>query len=276
MLRELPFIKENYANIRADIYPIRLWTVAVFLFGVLPVALKKGIGNILIGDEYDTTVIGNLHGITHYNGLYDQSKFFDNAMTRYFRGKKWHINQFSILRSLGEILIMKILVNRYPDLQRHQISCHAAHEINDRMHPCGKCEKCRRIIGMLSALGENPERCGYSPDQIKHGLKALETKSVKQLGSDAAQLYYLMLSKGIIEKNNFTMKVAKEYPEIMKLRFDKTRSNLEDMPEYIRKPLFNVYLNYVEGAVIRKEKQWLDVEVDELFLNKEKYKLDEK
>lgn len=46
MLKQLPFIKENYASIRADIYPVRLWTVAVFLFGVLPVARKKGIGPI--------------------------------------------------------------------------------------------------------------------------------------------------------------------------------------------------------------------------------------
>ena len=42
MLKQLPFIRENHAGIRADIYPVRLWTVAVFLFGVLPVVRKKG------------------------------------------------------------------------------------------------------------------------------------------------------------------------------------------------------------------------------------------
>ena len=117
MLKQLPFIREDYASIRADIYPVRLWTVAVFLFGVLPIARKKGIGNILIGDEYDTTVKGNLHGISHYNGLYDQSKYFDNALTRYYRKKGWNINQFSALRSLSEMLIMKVLIKRYPELQ---------------------------------------------------------------------------------------------------------------------------------------------------------------
>jgi hypothetical protein len=40
-LRQMPFIKKNFADIRADIYPIRLWTVAVFLFGVLPIAKKE-------------------------------------------------------------------------------------------------------------------------------------------------------------------------------------------------------------------------------------------
>ena len=36
MLRHLPFVRQDFATIRADDYPIRLWTVAVFLFGVLP------------------------------------------------------------------------------------------------------------------------------------------------------------------------------------------------------------------------------------------------
>jgi hypothetical protein len=146
MLKHLPFIREDFASIRADIYPIRLWTVAVFLFGALPIVRRKGIGNILIGNEYDTSMRGNLGGITHYHALYDQSKYFDNALTRYYHSKGWNIYQFSILRSLSEILIMKILLKRYPELQQHQISCHAAHEVDGRMYPCGKCEKCRRII----------------------------------------------------------------------------------------------------------------------------------
>ncbi|MCY1721377.1 hypothetical protein OU798_13560 [Prolixibacteraceae bacterium Z1-6] len=275
MLKQLPFIKENYANIRADIYPVRLWTVAVFLFGVLPVVRKKGIGNILIGDEYDTTVKSNLQGITHYNGLYDQSKYFDNSMTRYFQSKKWNINQFSILRSLSELLIMKVLIKRYPELQEHQVSCHAAHEVNGRMHPCGKCEKCRRIIGMVKALDENLEKCGYNQTQITYGLQALEKQSVKQIGSDASHLYFLMLDKGLIEANEFTKRVAKKHAEITKLRFDKERSTLEDLPQYIRKPLFDILSKYADGAVKRTDNKWIDIRLDDDFLNSVNYKFNE-
>jgi len=276
MLKHFPFIKENYASIRADIYPIRLWTVAVFLFGVLPVVRANNIGNILIGDEYDTTMTGNIEGITHYHGLYDQSKYFDNALTRYYRSKGWQINQFSILRSLSELLIMKILVKRYPDLQKQQVSCHSAHEVEGRMYPCGKCEKCRRIIGMLRSLDENPEHCGYNESQIEKGLQALESRSVKQIGSDAAHLYYLLLKKNLISKNEFTRKVAKEHPEITKLRFDKGRSNLEDMPKYIRKPLFDILNQYADGAVKRLDNRWQEVNVNEEFLNELNYIIDEK
>lgn len=270
MLRHLSFIRPNYASIRADIYPVRLWTVAVFLFGVLPIVRKKGIGNVLIGNEYDTTVRANLEGISHYSGLYDQSRYFDNALTRYYQQKQWGIRQFSILRSLSEMLIMKTLVKRYPDLQKHQISCHAAHEKEGRMYPCGKCEKCRRIIGMLKSLNERPENCGYTEAQIAHGLEELSNKKVKQIGSDAGQLYYMLMQNGLIAENEFTRKAAKAHPEIMKLRFDQERSNLADLPDYVKEPLFNILKQYTDGAVMRQDKRWVEVNPDSGFLHSEK------
>lgn len=256
MVRQMPFIKENFQNIRADIYPIRLWTVSVFLFGVLPVARKRGIGNILIGNEYDTSIKSNYKGVTHYNGLYDQSKYFDNALTRYYHKKGWDMYQYSLLRSLSELSILKILVKRYPELQKLQVSCHAAHEENGTMLPCGNCEKCRRIVGMLKALDEDPKRCGYTDAQIEKALTALSKQSVKQIGSDAAQLYYLLLSKGLIERNEHTLKLAKEHKEITMLRFDKERSNLTDIPKYIRKPLLDIYTQYADGMVQMVHRKW--------------------
>lgn len=256
MVRQMPFIKENFQNIRADIYPIRLWTVAVFLFGVLPVARKQRLGNILIGNEYDTTLKGNYEGISHYNGLYDQSKYFDNALTRYYQKKGWQMYQYSLLRSLSELLILKVLVKRYPDLQRLQVSCHAAHEEEGKMLPCGNCEKCRRIIGMLKALDEDPKRCGYTDAQIERGLHALSIKKVKQIGSDAAHLYHLLLTKNLIESNEHTKKLAKEHPEIMQLRFDKERSVLSDLPKPVRKKIVDLLSEYAEGMVQLNQKKW--------------------
>jgi hypothetical protein len=260
MVRQMPFIREDFQNVRADIYPIRLWTVSVFLFGVLPVARKLSIGNILIGNEYDTTLKGNLAGISHYNGLYDQSKYFDNALSRYFHKKGWKIYQYSLLRSLSELLILKILVKRYPDLQRLQVSCHAAHEREGKMYPCGNCEKCRRIIGMLKALDEDPKRCGYTDEQIAKGLHALSIKKVKQIGSDAAHLYQILLDKGLINDNDHTRKLAKTHPEIMQLRFDKERSKIEDLPAHIVEPLFAIFSEYAE-AVVRENQQWKSVDL---------------
>ena len=114
MLRHLPFVRQDFDRVRSDEYPIRLWTVAVFLFGVLPLMKKRGIGRLVIGDEYDTTQERTYRGIRHYDGLYDQSRFFDHALTRYFHAKGWGIAQFSLLRPMSELLIEKLLAERYP------------------------------------------------------------------------------------------------------------------------------------------------------------------
>ena len=272
MLKQLPFIREDHASVRADIYPIRLWTVAVFLFGALPIALKRGGGNILIGDEYDTTLRGRTNGITHYCGLYDQSKFFDNALTRYYRKKGWNLYQYSMLRSLSELLIMKVLTRRYPELQACQMSCHAAHEHEGRMRPCGKCEKCRRIIGMMVSLQADPGNCGYSGEQVAWCLEQLASRSIKQIGSDASHLYHLLLEAGALQENAFTLKAARPHPEILKLRFDRERSRLEDLPVAIRTPLFDALRPYADGCVIKAGGRWEPVDINTLIEEQPKYK----
>lgn len=272
MLKNFSFIKPNYASMRADIYPIRLWTVSVFLFGVLPIALKNGLANIIVGDEYDTTEKQTINGISHYAALYDQSKYFDNALTRYYQKKGWNLYQYSILRSLSELLIMKVLIKRYPELQQYQTSCHAVHEKDKRMYPCGNCEKCRRIVGMITALGESPEKCGYTKEQINKALHQLANISVKQIGSDAAHLYHMLTSQGLIAENEFTKKLAKAHPSVLQLRFDNQRNNLEDLPEHVRIPLYNILSQYANGAVEKVNRQWQGLELSTSFLTKKTYK----
>lgn len=261
MLRHFPFIRKDFNNVRADDYPIRLWTVAVFIFGAIPIARKRRAGRILIGNEYDCTRRSNFKGITHYDGLYDQSRYFDNALSRYYMKKGWRLSQFSVLRSLSELLILKVLAKRFPELQEHQVSCHAGHETGGRIFPCGKCEKCRRIVGMLKVLGEDPARCGYTAQQIDHCLQALSTRKVKQIGTDAAHLYYLLLEHRIIEENKHTKSLAGIYPQIMKLRYDQERSRIRDLPEDLRQPVISLLLNYSDGAVKYGKRKWEDYNV---------------
>jgi creatinine amidohydrolase/Fe(II)-dependent formamide hydrolase-like protein/7-cyano-7-deazaguanine synthase in queuosine biosynthesis len=256
--RRLPFIRQDFSRIRSDEYPIRLWTVAVFLFGALPILKKRGIGRLLIGDEFDATVRLSHQGITHYNGFYDQSRYFDNALTRYFHRKGWGISQFSILRPLGELLIEKILVERYSDLQRHQTSCHATHKEGDRVRPCGRCEKCRRIMGMLLALGADPAHCGYTPEQVNRCLKDLEKKGVHQETEGAEHLAYVLRQKGLIETSALGSVTARERPEILKMRFDREKSPIEEIPVDLREPLYRLYLKHATGAVKRSGRRWIE------------------
>ena len=144
MLQHLPFVRPDHQRLRADIYPVRLWTVAVFLFAVLPLARKRRLSAILVGDEHDTTRRERTHGIPHYDGLFDQSRFFDEALSRLFARKGFGVQVLSVLRPCSELLIETVLATRYPELLAQQVSCHAASIEGERVVPCGRCEKCRR------------------------------------------------------------------------------------------------------------------------------------
>lgn len=261
MLRHMPFIRKDFNEIRADIYPIRLWTVAVFLFGVLPLLRKRGVGRLLIGDEYDTTERKNFKGITHYDGLYDQSRYFDENMTRYFMRKGWAISQFSILRPLSEMMIETILAKRYPNLIQNQVSCHAAHKEDERIKPCGKCEKCRRIIGMLTAIDVDPKICGYSDKQIEDGIKSLTKISLHQEAAGAEHLTYLLNEKGLIQLSEEQKNNIKSHPEILQIRIDNERSPLTAIPMDLRKPLYNIFNLHANGAVKRVSRKWVETNV---------------
>lgn len=79
----------------------------------------------------------------------------------------------------------------------------------------------------------------------------------------------------MIERSEFTTKASKAHPEIMKLRFDQERSNLEDMPSHIRKPLFAILSEYTNGTVKRINNRWVEYKIDDNFLNEVKYKFNE-
>ena len=260
MLRHMPFIRRDFNRIRADEYPLRLWTVAVFLFGALPLVIKRGINRILIGDEYDTTRKAETRGITHYDGLYDQSRYFDHALSRYYAQKGWAIKQFSLLRPLSEFMIEKMLVQRYPDLQEHQISCHAAHIEENRVKPCGKCEKCRRIVGMVIAMGSDPQKCGYTPQQIRNCLQALEKESIHQEAEGAEHLLAVLQEKKIITP---WLKTSR-HTEIESLRFHPEFSPIDELPPDLFR-IYKIFSQYAENILVWQKNQWQSALLEQLL-----------
>jgi len=259
MLRQLPFIRQDFASVRADEYPIRLWTVAVFLFGVLPLVRARGVGRIVIGDEFDTTRRAYHRGIPHYDGLYDQSRFFDSRLTRYFQHKRWGVSQFSIVRQLSELLVEKILVERYPELQRLQVSCHAAHTENENVRPCGRCEKCRRVVGMLSAVDGDPTRCGYTQQQVDACLRSVATAGVHQEAAGERQLLHMLLQQGKLPADVVTRGQVKPQPEVLEVRIDRERSPIDAVPVDLRQGLFRIFLDHAAGAVRRTGRMWVSI-----------------
>jgi creatinine amidohydrolase/Fe(II)-dependent formamide hydrolase-like protein len=264
MLRHLPFVRPDFQRLRADLYPLRLWTVAVFVFGALPLLRARGIGRLVIGDEHDTTVRAFHDGIPHHAGLYDQSLFFDHALTRYYLSKGWGVTQLSLLRPLSELLIEKVLAERYPELLALQVSCHAAsiEEVDGvkRALPCGKCEKCRRVAGMLLALGADPAACGYTPEQHPEILRRLVAEGVHQEAPAAEHLAWLLAGKGLLAEPRVGVARARRRPEALSLRFHPERSPLSEIPSPVRRRLIALLAEHAEGALERVGRQWLAVD----------------
>lgn len=262
MLRRLPFIRSDFASLRSDEYPIRLWTVAVFLFGVLPLMQKRRLGRLLIGDEFDTTVRTTHGGIRHYDGLFDQSIYFDRAVSTYFLQKGWAISQFSILRPLSELLIETILAKRYPRLQALQMSCHATSKGNSgKVVPCGRCEKCRRIVGMLTAVDVDARGCGYTGKQIEACLKSLTTRGIHQEAEGAEHLRHLLVEKKAIQLPQGKARPHKARPEVAHLRFDAERSPIAAIPMDLRMPLYRIMGQYAQGALLRAGRKWTPLDL---------------
>jgi creatinine amidohydrolase/Fe(II)-dependent formamide hydrolase-like protein/7-cyano-7-deazaguanine synthase in queuosine biosynthesis len=261
MLRHLPFVRTDFAEVRSDEYPIRLWTVAVFLFGALPLLRKRGIGRLLIGDEHDTSRRASFRGIAHYDGLYDQSRFFDEALSRYFRRKGWNVAQFSVLRPLSELVVQKVLAERYPTLLRLQVSCHAAHRGDGDIRPCGRCEKCRRIVAMLVALGKDPSDCGYTAEQVEGCLAVLPARGVHQEKAGVAHLAHMLREQGRLQGPTLGGVRPRPHPEILAVRVDPERSPLSAVPRDLVQPLAQVFLEHAEGAVRRVGRLWIETDL---------------
>jgi creatinine amidohydrolase/Fe(II)-dependent formamide hydrolase-like protein len=261
MLRHLPFVRPDFAEVRSDEYPIRLWTVAVFLFGAMPLLRKRGIGRLLVGDEYDTTRRASRGGIVHYEGLYDQSRYFDEAMSRYFRRKDWRVAQFSVLRPLSELLIQKMLAERYPDLLRLQVSCHATHREGDGIRPCGRCEKCRRIVGMLVALGADPGACGYDRERVAACLAALPREGIHQEAAGVAHLAHMLQEQGRLEGPTLGGVRPRPHPEVLQVRIDRERSPLSAVPRDLVQALAPLFLEHSAGAVRHVGRVWVETDL---------------
>jgi creatinine amidohydrolase/Fe(II)-dependent formamide hydrolase-like protein len=224
----------------------------VFIFGTLPLVRRRGIGRVVLGNEFDTTSRQSHSGITHYAAVYDQSRWFDEALTRYYQRKKWNVVQFSILRPLSELLIEKVLAERYPELLKLQVSCHSAHVDGERVRPCGKCEKCRRVVSMLKALGADPGHCGYSPSQVASCLEALPEQGIHQERVAAQHVLHLLAEKQLVQPTA----PANAYPEVLALRFDPERSPHDSIPADLRMRLYRILLEHADGAVERRGRTW--------------------
>jgi creatinine amidohydrolase/Fe(II)-dependent formamide hydrolase-like protein len=217
---------------------------------------RRGVGRLAIGDEYDTTVTGEYHGIPHFSGLYDQSRYFDERVTRLFDDLGWGVQVFSVVRPCGELLIERVLATRYPDLLAAQVSCHATTVSEDRARPCGACEKCRRVVAMLTANGADPAPLGYPPDVARTCLIDFARRGVHQDPDDAEHLAWRLARSGKIPADSPMGRAAREHPHVESLRVDPERSPPEVVPDDVYARVMSILVRHAP-VVRRREAGWV-------------------
>jgi creatinine amidohydrolase/Fe(II)-dependent formamide hydrolase-like protein len=110
---------------------------------------------------------------------------------------------------------------------------------------------------MLSAIGADPRRCGYSDTQIEACLKAVAERGVHQEPEGAEHLLYLLAEKGLITLPAGRKRPPRPRVEIMNLRFDDRRARLDGIPRDLREPVMRIMLEHADGALKREKRKWL-------------------
>jgi len=248
MLDQMRIIRKDHREVWADTYPIRLCIFPVYVFLLLPIFVKRQIGNILIGSEFDDPRLSSYFpGIQHFFGVYDQTQVFDVRMEQWFSKRMPGIRQWSAVRTISGMIVERILTSRYPEIARLQRSCHSCRFNQADLLPCGKCSKCQGVLLFLLANNVNPSIMGYSDADVS-ALPARITEGNLRLDEDEKN-YALFLAKLLPNLNQETR-------HIETIHLNKPTSDLHLLPAHFRKPLLEILMKYTEGFSVLKDESW--------------------
>lgn len=260
--RLFAFIEKNmkivvpyYWRKNREIYPVRLFWYAHYIFSVLPLAVKNNIGNITMGNEFDdpTGLTFEYKGIKHYYATYDQSLDFDDYMTDWMAQRGLRVKQWSPLRPITPLIVLRILFNRYPKLGVLQTSCHSTRIENGVVKPCGTCFKCNGVLLMMLAEGIDPTIIRYEkhhvdtlPERIQKGMLRLEDSLVKHSK-------YLIAQRGL-----WQLPGAEPVWHVEMVHFDNVNARVDFIPfKDLRDKILDIYEEYTRGYTYLIGNQWV-------------------
>ena len=252
--KNMKIVVPHYWEKNREIYPIRTFWYAHYILSTLPLTLKRKIGNITLGNEYDdpTGLSFNYKGIRHYYAAYDQSQDFDKYMTEWFHKRGLDIYQWSPIRTLSGLIVEKILYQRYPHLFKLQTSCHSTHIENGVVRPCGVCFKCIGIQIFLLANNIDVKLLRYHDideqffaENLKNGRCRLDKSELEH-------------SLHLINQNiNWNLPQAVPHWYVETIRFDPVNSHKDSIPDTtLRNKIFNIFEKYTSGYSELKDNKW--------------------
>ena len=252
-LKHLKIIKQEMIDIRSDDYPIQVFIFPLYIFLLLPLIKKYGIGNIIMGDEFDDPRgMEDYKGLKYYYGIFDQTYDFNHMLSIYFRDKGINSSVYSIVYPVTGYVEEKVLMNRYRDLFLQQRSCHSCHEKNGLIYPCGKCSKCLGILLFIESAGGNPRDIMYSDADVRLlGHRLLKSR----LRLDPDEKEYAE------SKLRFTGHVNPEINHVAGMHImPYEKYVLSAVPENFREPIRRILSESTCGIYELKDEKWQEVQ----------------
>lgn len=80
---------------------------------------------------------------------------------------------FSLLEPLYEIVEMRLLHHRYPEIGKYQMSCFASADEAEHSRWCQECDKCAYMYALLCGFGIDPKKVGFTKDLFSEKHKEM-------------------------------------------------------------------------------------------------------
>ena len=145
----------------------------------------------------------------------------------------------SLIEPLMDMMIQRILIRRYPEYAKYQMSCFTENEAGRDYHWCQECNVCAKMYLLSVASGMDPKKIGFTKNMLERKNKNLFTIFGKK-----SNLPYLNSGLGhkeqifafyLASKNSSSGDLVSEFRE-SKL-FDEAKEQEEDL----RKIFLKIY-----------------------------------
>lgn len=246
--RLLPCIRKDFQTVAADVYPVQLFTFNSYQMAVAGLAMHKGIGTMLMGNEFDEGPWPTVKGVPHWYGIYDQSQEFDLVLNDHFAKKGWGVRQTSLLRTLSSLSIQDLLATRYPELAKVQTSCHATHIRAGKVIPCGRCSKCQGVLLFLLGGGHDPKLMRYRAEDIRELGSRVATTHIKVEQVEAEHSMWLAQQRGWKFEGSPNGYVPRPHPQVQSIRFHPEMSRRDAMPPKLAKRVYEIFRTRTKGV----------------------------
>jgi len=232
--------------------------VTSFCFLNLPVAYDHNAGWVVVGNERV------LNRTVDYNGKkiypsFDQSLYWTRKLNDIVNvSSNGKVGVFSVLQSLYDSMLMRVLYKRYPHLAKYQISCPCL-DASEYKRWCHDCSTCTTNYLHLVALDEDPKKAGFEENLFEkkymkfyslfNGSEIDIYEKIPLRRDEELMLFYQAMHNGAKGKliDIFKKKYLKEYLEkedrILR-RFNRVYLP-KTVPNKFAKKLVSIYKEYV-------------------------------